>query len=261
MSIPTLRTAAVLLSWATIAAAQDNAASDQPQPSRSELRDKQLDVSLEARDIERILTKLKKASDLSKERIAEAANVSEGVSSSLERGDSQAAKTNAEQAAAMFQEIAKQLEALLAEETPQRVAAARNLAAQLSRTERQFAQQIQGVRNPTQAGGTGKVDPKSEVKPMSGQPNPQAQGSGQKPNSDNKTGAGGGEKKPDDDMPRDGQSGGKPNDKDDPKKENGTGDTGDKPMPADKPDGKEPQPGTGKTESPDKDKEGQDGSG
>jgi len=260
MSIRFSRTAAVLLSWASIVAAQDNAAPDQAkpaQPSRSELRDKQLDVSLEARDIERILAKLKKASDLSKERITEAAVASEGVSSLLERGDSQAAKTNAEQAAAMFQEIAKQLEALLAEETPQRIAAARNLAAQLSRTERQFAQQIQGMRNPPQAGGAGKVDPKSEVKPMSGPPNPQAQGSGQKPNPDNKTGAGGGEKKPDDDMPQDGQSGGKPKDKDDPKNENISGGAGDKPMP----DGKEPQPGTGKTEATDKGKEGQDGSG
>jgi len=40
-------------------------------PSLGELRDKQLDVSLEARDIERVLGKLKRASDLAKQRITE----------------------------------------------------------------------------------------------------------------------------------------------------------------------------------------------
>ncbi len=133
-------------------------------PTRNELRDKQLDVSLEARDIERILTKLKRASELSKTRITEAAKTAESVSTALDKGDSKGARAEAQQTAEMFQEIIKQLEALLAEETPQRVAAARNLANQLAKMERVFAQQFPGVMNPT-GGGQGKVDPKSQVKP------------------------------------------------------------------------------------------------
>jgi hypothetical protein len=134
-------------------------------PSTAELRDKQLDVSLEARDIERVLGKLKRASELSKTRIGEAAKAAESASTALDRGDSADARQDAKQAAEMFREIAKQLEALLAEETPQRIAAARNLANQLAMTERQFAQQFQGILNPAQSGGKGMVDPKSQVQP------------------------------------------------------------------------------------------------
>ncbi len=154
------------------APAQDNAKPDAVEaakaakPTRAELRDKQLDVSLEARDIERILGKLKKASELSKTRITEAAKVAESASTSLDKGDSKAARAEAQQTAEMFKEIAKQLEALLKEETPQRIAEARQLAAQLAKAEKEFAEKFQGALNPTQASGKGKVDPKSQAKPM-----------------------------------------------------------------------------------------------
>lgn len=133
-------------------------------PTRAELRDKQFDVSLEARDIERILGKLKKASELSKTRITEAAKVAESASTSLDKGDSKAARAEARQTAEMFQEIAKQLEALLKEEAPQRIAEARQMAQQLAKAEKEFAEKFQGALNPTQAtSGEGKIDPKSQV--------------------------------------------------------------------------------------------------
>ena len=145
-------------------------------PTRAELRDKQLDVSLEARDIERILGKLKKASELSKTRITEAAKVAESASTSLDKGDSKAARAEAQQTAEMFQEIAKQLEALLKEEAPQRIAEARQLAQQLAKAEREFAEKFQGALNPVQAVGQGKIDPKSQVQPMT-DPDGKMQGS------------------------------------------------------------------------------------
>ena len=146
-------------------------------PTRAELRDKQLDVSLEARDIERVLGKLKKASDLAKERITEAAKSAESASTSLEKGDSKAARTEAQQTAEMFKEIAKQLEALLKEETPQRIAEARQLAQQLAKAEKEFAEKFQGALNPPQTtSGMGKVDPKSQVKPLT-DPDRKMQGS------------------------------------------------------------------------------------
>ncbi len=144
-------------------------------PTRAELKDKQLDVSLEARDIERVLGKLKKASDLAKERITEAAKTAESASTSLEKGDSKAARAEAQLTNEKFKEIVQQLEALLKEETPQRIAEARQLAQKLAKAERQFAETFQGMLNPVQAGGKGKVDPRSQVKPM---PNPDMKGKG-----------------------------------------------------------------------------------
>lgn len=161
----------MLTCWQTMTPAQDETKPDAAQPtkpSRAELRDKQLDVSLEARDIERVLTKLKRASELAKTRIADAAKTTESASTALEKGDSTSARSDAQHASEMFKEIIKQLEVLLAEETPQRVAAARNLAERLAKMERQFAQQFPGVLNPT-GSGMSKVDPKSQVKPKGGQ--------------------------------------------------------------------------------------------
>lgn len=203
-------------------------------PSRSELRDKQLDVSLEARDIERILSKLKRASELSKTRITEAAKSAESASTSLDKGDSKAARTETQQTAEMFQEIIKQLEALLAEETPQRVAAARDLAKQLAKLERQFAQQFPGVLNPAQAEGVAKtkVDPRSQTKPEN-----KAQGSGtggQPKKMEKKDGEKGADPKQE---PRDGQG-------DDGKKKEPKGDDPKDPMPGDGGDDKDK---TGKT--------------
>ena len=168
-------TLSLVLMSSGIALAQEDAKPDaapsEPakdvKPTRAELRDKQLDVSLEARDIERILGKLKKASELSKTRISEAAKVAEAASTSLDKGDSKAARAEAQQTAEMFKEIAKQLEALLKEEAPQQIAEARELAKQLAKAEREFAEKFQGALNPTQAtSGKGKIDPKSQVKPL-----------------------------------------------------------------------------------------------
>ena len=115
--------------------AQDEAKPEAAPPTkltRAELKDKQVDVSLETRDVERVLTKVKRASELAKTRIAEAATSAESASTSLEKGDSKAAREQAQKTSEMYKEIIKQLEALLAEETPQRVAAARNMANQLA---------------------------------------------------------------------------------------------------------------------------------
>ena len=55
------------------------------------------------------------------------------------------AAAEAQQTAEMFKEIAKQLEALLKEETPQRIAEARQLAAQLAKAEKEFAEKFQAM--------------------------------------------------------------------------------------------------------------------
>lgn len=233
-------TLSLVLMSSGIALAQEDAKPDaapsEPakavKPTRAELRDKQLDVSLEARDIERILGKLKKASELSKTRISEAAKVAEAASTSLDKGDSKAARAEAQQTAEMFKEIAKQLEALLKEEAPQQIAEARELAKQLAKAEREFAEKFQGALNPLQAMGGGKVDPKSQVKPMVS-PDMKPKGSGGKTQTEGQNGSGGRKSQDPKDKDRKDQEPSSKNQKDDgaakddPDGKNG----GDKPMP------------------------------
>ena len=169
---------ALAVMQAAVASAQEETnpeAAVPAKPTRAELKEKQLDVSLEARDIERVLGKLKKASDLAKERITEAAKTAESASTSLEKGDSKAARAEAQLTNEKFKEIVRQLEALLKEETPQRIAEARQMAQRLAKAEREFAETFPGVLNPPQAGGKSKVDPRSQVKPMA---SPDAKGQG-----------------------------------------------------------------------------------
>ena len=153
----------------------------------NELKEKQIDVSLETRDIERILGKLKKASDLAKSRITEAAVTTEAVTADLDRGDSATARTDAKQATEMFAEIILQLQALLKEETPQQIAEAKQLAKQLAKMEREFAEKYEGMLNPVGT-GKGKVDPKSKP---STEPNEKGGGEG----GESQVPAGGGKKK------------------------------------------------------------------
>ena len=228
------------------------------------MKDKQLDVSLETRDVERVLTKVKRASELAKTRIAEAATSAESASTSLEKGDSKAAREQAQKTSEMYKEIIKQLEALLAEETPQRVAAARNMANQLAKMERQFAQQFPGMLNPV--GGTeGKVDPKSQVMPKGGgkgtgggkpkekmEPKEGEGKKGSKPEPTEGQGGAGKKKEPGDD-PLDGTGGGKdPKDKN----ENKTGADG-----KGKPEKTENKEGGGAGDPKDEPREGQGGTG
>lgn len=139
-----------------------------PRPTRIELRDKQYDVSLDARDIERILARLKRASELSKQRITEAAESAESVAGAIDR-DPAVARDQAQETSKKFEEIAKLLEALLTEETPQKIAAARNIAAQLAKAEQQLAQQAQAtatmMQSPEATVATGTPDPKLPPKP------------------------------------------------------------------------------------------------
>jgi hypothetical protein len=143
----------------------------------TDLIDQQLDISLETRDIERILGNIKRASELSKKRISEAAAKSEAVTGALQRGDARAAVEDARATEAMFQEIIRQLEALLAEETPERLRAAQELAEDLAAIERQFAAQFPGVLNP-QGVGYSKIDPSSVIRPPADLNRPPGSGGG-----------------------------------------------------------------------------------
>ncbi len=247
-------TVAILALYTATARADDAAPETAPaksRPSRVELRDKQYDVSLDAREIERILTRLKRASELSKQRMTEAAEAAESVAGSIER-DPVAARARAEETAKMFQEIATLLEALLTEETPQKIAAARNMAAQLAKAEQQFAQQTQAMskammQTPASASGQGKPDPK-----LPPNPNPSKGQGGTTPQPEPTD-------KPNGNAPRpesaDGKSGDKPDPTTPPKDPQGNGKNPREPRTNEKPEGTGGKP----EENADKDQTGQDG--
>jgi hypothetical protein len=152
-----------LVDGGRITAAEPTTSAAEASPAAAvhdQVRDQQLDIVLEARDIERVLGKIKRASELAKTRMTEAAGKAEVVSNRLQANDPQV-RADAADAKQMFQEISRQLEAMLTEDTPQQVAAARTMAAQLARLEREFLEQFPGALNAFTTGGIGNKDPKT----------------------------------------------------------------------------------------------------
>jgi polyhydroxyalkanoate synthesis regulator phasin len=147
--------------------------------SRDDLLEQQADVAFEAKDVERVLTKIRKASDLSKTRIADAANIAESARAALERGNSLDARKDARQAAEMFQEIVKLLEILLEEDPPQRLAAARDMANQLAQAEQEFGALLRAMaRQDQQRPGNSGQDAKLGEGQSGQQAKPEPRGGG-----------------------------------------------------------------------------------
>jgi hypothetical protein len=166
-------------------------------PSREELVQKQADIVAEAADIQKVMEKINGLSDLAKSRIAEALKTAETASGSLDRGESKEASKAAEKASGMFRELARNVEALAAGETAQKIAMARNLSEELSQTEREFANALDREQ-------------RSGMSPGQPQDKPQKSKSGQgdKPSDDpeKSKGSGSGGKEPADE-PKGGGSG------------------------------------------------------
>lgn len=131
-----------------------------PGMSRDEIVQKQADAVAEAADIQKAMDKLTGLSDLAKSRIAEGLKTAERASGSLERGDTKDAADAAGKASDMFRELARNVEGLTAAETSQKLATARNLAEELSQTEREFANAVDKQRQDQQqqSGSGGEKD-------------------------------------------------------------------------------------------------------
>jgi hypothetical protein len=129
-------------------------------PSRQELEDKQLDVAVEAREIEKVLNRLNGVTDLTKERIAAAAKTAEEAGTALGQGNMKDAENAAKSAGGQFQELKDQVKALLAQEQADRVAAAQQMAADLSRQQQNFVDRL--ANKSEQQGGVGEPMPKKD---------------------------------------------------------------------------------------------------
>ncbi len=111
-------------------------------PTREELEDRQLDIAVEAREIEKVLNRLNGVTDLTKERIAAAAKTAEEAGTALGQGNTKDAENAAKTAGGQFRELTEQVKALMAQEQADRVAAAQQMAAQLSRQQQDFADRL-----------------------------------------------------------------------------------------------------------------------
>lgn len=122
--------------------------------SREEVRDKQMENSIEAQDLEQALGKLKNITDLAKQRMASAREEIESAGAAFERGDTPAAVNGSDQAVTTLKELAQQVEALVKEEAAERLNAARQLAMRLAEQ-----QQALAMQTPNPSAMSGASDP------------------------------------------------------------------------------------------------------
>ncbi len=123
-------------------------------PSRQELEDRQYDIAVEAREIEKVLNRLTGVTDLTKERIAAAAKTAEDAGKAIGQGEMKDAENAAKTASGQFSELSGQVKALLAQEQADRIAAAQQMAAQLARQQQGFSDRLADPSNTPGIGGT-----------------------------------------------------------------------------------------------------------
>ena len=138
-------------------------------PSRQELEDKQLDLAVEAREIEKVLNRLNGVTDLTKERIAAAAKTAEEAGTALGQGNMKDAENAAKAAGGQFRELKDQVKALLAQEQADRVAAAQQMAAELSRQQQEFVDRLADKSDQPGVGGEPMPKKDDNEKPGKGE--------------------------------------------------------------------------------------------
>jgi hypothetical protein len=149
--------------------------------TRQELQDRQLDIGLEAREIEKLLGRLEGVTDLAKERMAATAEVAEQAAEALGQGTLEEARGAVGAAREQFRELAEQVDALLAKEQADRIAAAQRMAAELAQRQQDFVDRV-AKADPNRPNSGGQAQPGDKSK----EPRP---------------GVGEGDQKPDEPMP------------------------------------------------------------
>jgi hypothetical protein len=140
-----------------LAEQEDNLFAGPGSSPSSDLEDRQLDIAAEARAIEKALARLPKATDLAKQRMAGAAKQAEDTAEAIGRGAQGEAKSAAGMARDQFRELARQVQALLAQEQADRIAAAQQMAADLARQQQQFGERLAMQAQDQQMRGLGDM--------------------------------------------------------------------------------------------------------
>jgi hypothetical protein len=134
-------------------------------PTARDIEDRQQDAALEARELEKVLNRLPKATDLAKQRMADAAKSTEDAAAAIGRKELKEAEKTVETAEKQLNELAEQVRALVAEEQAERIAAAQKMAAELAKKQEDF---VDKLANAEGSGGPGNKPPMKEDEPMSG---------------------------------------------------------------------------------------------
>ncbi len=132
--------------------------------TREELLNRQIDNTLEAREIETALGKLKNITDLATKRMEGARMAVEAAAAAMERGDSAELASRSEQATAELRELAQQVDALVKEEAAERINAAQQLARQLAEQQQALAMAAGQAAQPSDMPqeGMGRAQPQGQ---------------------------------------------------------------------------------------------------
>ncbi len=141
---------------------EGNEAADETKPkqpvemTREELEQKQQDIALEAREIEDILNRIRNMSELARSRAGDAADATDQVSGSLDRGNTKQAIQKSRDSVNMLRELALNVEGVSAREAATKIGMSRDISGGLSFVERDLAQRAKRAE-----GASGGDDPES----------------------------------------------------------------------------------------------------
>ena len=116
--------------------------------NREEVENLQRDIVDEAYDVAGIMEGIDELSELAGTRMDRATKRAEQASSALARGNPEEAAQAAGDAVPMFEELARHVEGLLGREAAQRIAAARDISADLARQERELGDAVPATKQP-----------------------------------------------------------------------------------------------------------------
>ena len=125
-------------------------------PSLNELETMQYDVVTEARDIQQLLNDTEGITELAMTRMETAAQTADGAAGTLAAGDTDESANQTADAAEMFAELARQVQALLADEAAEQVALSRGMAAEIADRERDLAARLDDEQPSSGGGGDGE---------------------------------------------------------------------------------------------------------
>ncbi|APW59167.1 hypothetical protein [Paludisphaera borealis] len=120
----------------------ENEAKEDETKARADALGRQETIADEARALEERLKRLEQASDLAKERMTSAAEVTEKAAAALTRGNTKEGTAAARAGALLLHEVARQVKGDVSTEIADELAQARDLADELARQEAEFAEYL-----------------------------------------------------------------------------------------------------------------------
>ncbi|MEE8452981.1 MAG: hypothetical protein V3R99_13735, partial [Thermoguttaceae bacterium] len=123
---------------------EDRQPGDSDGMDRGQLEQFQRDIVYDAHDVQETMKDIDGLTDLTHTRMDKATKKAEQVSGAMARGNTEEASAAAKEAGALFAELARHVEGLMARQTADRIARARDMAGQLAQRERALGEAVPG---------------------------------------------------------------------------------------------------------------------